>query len=109
MNAVIGDMNERQENDFSKIQARFANRMPLNSADVAEVIQKRLLKKTEQGVESLADLYRREANNFGRCSILLMARVRSRILRIVITSFTATLSFPISMSCSRWPFRVVAA
>jgi hypothetical protein len=37
MNAVIGDMNERQENDFSKIQARFANRMPLNSADVAEV------------------------------------------------------------------------
>ena len=63
MNAVIGDMNERQENDFSKIQARFANRMPLNSADVAEVIQKRLLKKTELGVESLADFYRREANN----------------------------------------------
>jgi energy-coupling factor transporter ATP-binding protein EcfA2 len=63
MNAVIGDMDERQENDFSKIQARFANRMPLNSADVAEVIQRRLLKKTESGVESLADLYRREANN----------------------------------------------
>lgn len=63
MNAVIGDMNERQENDFSKIQARFANRMPLNSADVAEVIQKRLLKKTEGGVEILADLYRRESNN----------------------------------------------
>lgn len=63
MNAVIGDMNERQENDFSKIQARFANRMPLNSADVAEVIQKRLLKKTETGVELLSDLYRRESNN----------------------------------------------
>lgn len=63
MNAVIGDMNERQENDFSKIQARFANRMPLNSADVAEVIQKRLLKKTELGVGSLSDLYRRESNN----------------------------------------------
>ena len=49
MGSVIGDMNQRQENDFSKIQARFANRMPLNSADVAEVIQKRLLKKTDVG------------------------------------------------------------
>lgn len=63
MGAVIGDMTQRQENDFSKIQARFANRMPLNSADVAEVIQKRLLKKTEAGVLSLTDLYHREANN----------------------------------------------
>lgn len=63
MGSVIGDMTQRQENDFSKIQARFANRMPLNSADVAEVIQKRLLKKTEAGVLSLTDLYHREANN----------------------------------------------
>lgn len=63
MGAVIGDMNQRQENDFSKIQARFANRMPLNSADVAEVIQKRLLKKTDSGIDTLSDLYHREANN----------------------------------------------
>lgn len=63
MASVIGDMNQRQENDFSKIQARFANRMPLNSADVAEVIQKRLLKKTESGISSLSDLYHRESNN----------------------------------------------
>lgn len=63
MGSVIGDMNQRQENDFSKIQARFANRMPLNSADVAEVIQKRLLKKTDAGIEALSDLYHRESNN----------------------------------------------
>jgi energy-coupling factor transporter ATP-binding protein EcfA2 len=63
MGAVIGDMNVRQENDFSKIQARFAYRMPLNSADVAEVIQKRLLKKTDAGIALLTDLYHREANN----------------------------------------------
>ncbi|MGV1917677.1 BREX system P-loop protein BrxC [Rhizobium sp. 22-785-1] len=63
MASVIGDMNQRQENDFSKIQARFANRMPLNSADVAEVIQKRLLKKTESGIGSLSDLYHRESNS----------------------------------------------
>ncbi|WP_312608293.1 BREX system P-loop protein BrxC [Agrobacterium pusense] len=64
MNAIVGDMTQRQENDFSKIQARFANRMPLNSADVAEVIQERLLKKTDAGVTVLSDLYHVEVNNF---------------------------------------------
>ena len=64
MNAVIGDMTQQQAHDFSKIQARFANRMPLSSADVAEVIQRRLLRKTEAGVEVLSDLYHREVNNF---------------------------------------------
>jgi hypothetical protein len=63
MGAVIGDLNQRQENDFSKIQARFETRMPLNSADVAEVIQKRLLKKTESGIVALSDLYHLEAGN----------------------------------------------
>lgn len=64
MNSVLGDLSQRQENDFSKIQARFANRMPLNSADVAEVIQERLLKKTDEGVAELSDLYHHESNNF---------------------------------------------
>ena len=64
MGTVIGDMSQQQENDFSKIQARFENRMPLNSADVAEVIQKRLLNKTDAGIAVLSDLYHREANNF---------------------------------------------
>ena len=63
MAAVVGDMNQRQENDFSKIQARFANRMPLTSADVDEVVQKRLLAKTPAGSAELAALYDREANN----------------------------------------------
>lgn len=63
MMSVIGDMTARQENDFSKIQARFATRVPLNSADVAEVIQRRLLSKTEEGVVTLSNLYAREENN----------------------------------------------
>jgi len=63
MDAVIGDMSHRQENDFSKIQARFAKRIPLNSADVAEVIQKRLLKKTDSGITELSVLHHREENN----------------------------------------------
>ncbi|OSQ35814.1 BREX system P-loop protein BrxC [Thalassospira sp. MCCC 1A01428] len=64
MGMVVGEMGKQQGNDFSKIQARFANRMKLTSADVAEVIQKRLLTKTEDGVGLLSDIYRAEANNF---------------------------------------------
>lgn len=62
MKAVIGDMT--QANDFSKIMARFANRMSLTSANVDEVIQRRLLLKTEDGVGVLSDLYHEQANNF---------------------------------------------
>jgi hypothetical protein len=60
---VVGDMTVRQENDFSKIQARFANRMPLNSADVAEVIQRRLLSKTDSAHIMLGNLHDKEENN----------------------------------------------
>jgi polyhydroxyalkanoate synthesis regulator phasin len=63
MSDIIGDMTRQQEHDFSKIQARFAHRMPLNSKDVAEVIQKRLLAKTEDGHSALVELYGREKNN----------------------------------------------
>jgi hypothetical protein len=64
MGTVVGEMGKQQGNDFSKIQARFANRMKLTSADVAEVIQKRLLMKTEVGVRLLSDIYHAQANNF---------------------------------------------
>lgn len=64
MNTVVGEMSRQQSNDFSKIQARFANRMKLTSTDVAEVIQKRLLMKNEEGVRLLSDAYHLQANNF---------------------------------------------
>ncbi len=64
MGTVVGEMGKQQGNDFSKIQARFANRMKLTSADVAEVIQKRLLMKTEDGVRLLSDTYHAQSNNF---------------------------------------------
>lgn len=64
MGTVVGEMGKQQGNDFSKIQARFANRMKLTSADVAEVIQKRLLMKTEEGVRLLSDTYHVQSNNF---------------------------------------------
>ena len=64
MEMVVGEMGKQQGNDFSKIQARFANRMKLTSADVDEVIQKRLLMKTEEGVRLLSDIYHAQSNNF---------------------------------------------
>ncbi len=64
MDTVVGEMGKQQGNDFSKIQDRFASRMKLTSADVAEVIQKRLLTKTDEGVRLLSDIYHAQSNNF---------------------------------------------
>jgi energy-coupling factor transporter ATP-binding protein EcfA2 len=63
MEAIIGDGKTFQSQDFSKIMARFAVKMPLNSADVAEVIQRRLLCKTDAAQITLGNLYDREENN----------------------------------------------
>ena len=63
MEAIIGDGKTFQSQDFSKIMGRFGVKMPLNSADVAEVIQRRLLSKTEEGQVRLGNLHDREENN----------------------------------------------
>ncbi|MBJ2270116.1 BREX system P-loop protein BrxC [Pseudomonas sp. MF6772] len=64
MDSVMGDMSKQQSNDFTKIQARFANRLKLTSADVAEVIQKRLLTKNDTGATLLETVYDQQLNNF---------------------------------------------
>ncbi len=64
MSSVVGEMTQQQGNDFSKIQARFSNRMKLTSQDVAEVIQKRLLLKNDKGIDKLTGLYHQQQNNF---------------------------------------------
>lgn len=64
MKDVVGEMSKQQSNDFTKIQARFASRMKLTSADVAEVIQKRLLLKNAAGEKQLAAVYAQQSNNF---------------------------------------------
>lgn len=60
MEKVVGDMNKSQQNDFSRIQARFKLKIPLTSANVDEVIEKRLLKKTENAQKSLISSYAKE-------------------------------------------------
>lgn len=64
MDKVVGEKDRQQSNDFSKIQARFSTRMKLTSADVAQVIQKRLLMKNDNGRDLLSDIYHAEVNNF---------------------------------------------
>ncbi|MGS2742586.1 BREX system P-loop protein BrxC [Halomonas sp. LS-001] len=63
MSAVLGE-DAQQSDDFSKIQARFKNRMKLSSQDVAEVIQMRLLAKRHEHINLLSDLYYRQESNF---------------------------------------------
>lgn len=64
MEKVGGDRTKQQANDFSKIQARFKNRLKLTSQDVEEVIRKRLLAKTEVATAELTSIYAAEHNNF---------------------------------------------
>ena len=62
---IKGNITSQQANDFTKIMARFPIRMPLTSKNVAEVIQKRLLKKTSSAKTELEVIYKSESSNFG--------------------------------------------
>jgi hypothetical protein len=64
MEKVIGDRTRQQGNDFSKIQARFKTRLKLTSADVEEVIRKRLLEKNDAGLGALSVIYAEQHANF---------------------------------------------
>ena len=64
MEKVIGDRTKQQGNDFSKIQARFKTRLKLTSADVEEVIRKRLLEKNDAGMAALGMVYADQHANF---------------------------------------------
>ena len=62
IDAVVGQLKASSANDFSKIQGRFRTRLSLSSANVDEVIQKRLLKKRPEAADSLRELFRKEAD-----------------------------------------------
>lgn len=63
MEKVVGDMNRSQQNDFSRIQARFGIKIPLTSANVDEVIEKRLLEKNDSAKNELIGLWDKESSN----------------------------------------------
>lgn len=57
----IDSITKTKGNDFSKIQGRFDTRLSLSSANVDEVIKKRILEKNEAGKQSLTLLYDEKA------------------------------------------------
>jgi hypothetical protein len=61
MEKVVGDMGKQQQNDFSRIQARFKIKIPLTSSNVDEVIEKRLLKKNNEVQKMLISTYKKDA------------------------------------------------
>ncbi|WP_160257632.1 BREX system P-loop protein BrxC [Bifidobacterium cuniculi] len=63
MDAMVGDRTKQQSYDFSKIEARFRCKLKLNSTDVIEVIQKRLLTKTAQGEQAVGQLWDEQHEN----------------------------------------------
>ncbi len=63
LESLVGDDRSIQKDDFSKIQGRFSNRIPLTSANVDEVIEKRLLEKNENGKAEFEKLYNQEHAN----------------------------------------------
>jgi len=65
MSTVLGEFEDRQGNDFSKIKGRFKCQLHLSSQDVAEVIRELLLKKNDAGVVEAKKHYAREHQNFG--------------------------------------------
>ncbi len=55
--AAIGQLKKSGGDDFSKIQGRFYTRLQLSSSNTSEVIQKRLLQKTESAAQPLAQVF----------------------------------------------------
>lgn len=53
----IDSITKTKGNDFSKIQGRFDTRLSLSSANVDEVIKKRILEKNEAGKQTLTLVY----------------------------------------------------
>ena len=62
IDAVLGEVRASKANDFSKIQGRFKTRLSLSSANVDEVIQKRLLGKTTPAKQELLAVYQGKAD-----------------------------------------------
>ncbi|MGX8715523.1 MAG: BREX system P-loop protein BrxC, partial [Lachnospiraceae bacterium] len=54
---AIDEIIKARENEFSRIQARFKTRLSLSSSSADEVIQKRILRKTDEAEQDLQQVY----------------------------------------------------
>jgi hypothetical protein len=64
LEGILGQVKFEQVDDLSKIQGRFKTKLTLASADVQEVIQRRLLEKAPQEPAQLIAIYEQEKDNF---------------------------------------------
>lgn len=64
LSGIMKQMDERRGMDFSKIQGRFAIKVNLSTEEVADVIARRLLTKSEQGVAELDAMWQRLGAGF---------------------------------------------
>jgi hypothetical protein len=64
LEGILGQVKFEQADDLSKIQGRFKTKLTLASADVQEVIQRRLLAKNPDEPEQLISIYEQEKENF---------------------------------------------
>ena len=60
---MLVNANSQMQNDFSKIMGRFKVKLNLTSQNANEVIQKRLLEKTEEGNNDLGVIYDKVKNS----------------------------------------------
>lgn len=62
MEAVLGELSSSKANDFSKIAGRFKTRLSLSSSNTDEVIQRRLLEKTDEAKNALRALFEQKGD-----------------------------------------------
>ena len=62
IDSVLGEMKASEANDFSKIQGRFTTRLSLSSSNTDEVIQARLLEKTDAARTELKELFAKKGD-----------------------------------------------
>ncbi|WP_182025746.1 BREX system P-loop protein BrxC [Vibrio rotiferianus] len=62
IDAVLGDLKAKEGKDFSKIQGRFKTRISLSSSNTNEVIQKRLLLKTDSAKDDLGIIFNQKGD-----------------------------------------------
>lgn len=94
----IDSITKTKGNDFSKIQGRFDTRLSLSSANVDEVIKKRILEKNEAGKQTLTLLYDDKATviKTSFCSMMVLKRnyiQTEKILRTSIRLFHISLIY----------------
>ena len=62
MDATLGELSSAESDTFSKIAARFSTRLSLSGANVDEVIEQRLLRKTPESEAELKAIYAKEGD-----------------------------------------------